>query len=88
LNEILDSPETNLFVDNVSTILARIKFIFIHKNSRFIFKILAETKLVQQQLSDIQTRHNELEKLEKSIVEVRDIFLEMAFLVEKQVRTK
>lgn len=48
-------------------------------------QILAETKLAQQQLSDIETRHNELQKLEKSIVEVRDIFLEMAFLVERQV---
>ncbi|XP_011502893.1 PREDICTED: syntaxin-1B-like [Ceratosolen solmsi marchali] len=62
LEDMLDSPETSLFVDN----------------------ILVETKLVQQQLSDIQIRHNELEKLEKSIVEVRDIFLEMAFVVEKQ----
>ncbi|XP_031779121.1 syntaxin-1A-like [Nasonia vitripennis] len=62
LEDMLDSQETSLFVDN----------------------ILAETKLAQQQLSDIETRHNELQKLEKSIVEVRDIFLEMAFLVERQ----
>jgi len=62
LEDMLDSQETSLFVDN----------------------ILIETKIAQQQLSDIQTRHNELQKLEKSIVEVKDIFLEMAFLVEQQ----
>ncbi|KAJ8680024.1 hypothetical protein QAD02_015811 [Eretmocerus hayati] len=50
----------------------------------FVNNILLETKLAQQQLSEIQTRHDEIRKLEKSIAEVKDIFLEMAFLVEKQ----
>ncbi|XP_014218071.1 syntaxin [Copidosoma floridanum] len=62
LEDLLDSQETSLFVDN----------------------ILKETKIAQQQLSDIQTRHDELQKLEKSVTEVKDIFLEMAFLVEQQ----
>ncbi|XP_015515597.1 syntaxin-1A-like [Neodiprion lecontei] len=60
--EMLDSKETDLFVDN----------------------ILQDTSAVRQQLSDLQTRHEEFLKIEKSIVEVRDMFVEMAFLVEKQ----
>ncbi|KAL7293103.1 hypothetical protein TKK_0013259 [Trichogramma kaykai] len=62
LDSMLDTEDTNLFVDN----------------------ILEDTRAAQQQLSDIESRHNELQKLEKSISEVRDIFLEMAILVERQ----
>ncbi|XP_058791466.1 syntaxin-1A-like isoform X1 [Phymastichus coffea] len=62
IEDMIESPETSLFVDN----------------------ILAETKEAQQQLSDLETRHKELQKLEKSIAEVKDIFFEMAFLVERQ----
>jgi syntaxin 1A len=36
-------------------------------------------------LQEVQDRHLELIKLEKSIQELRDMFVEMAMLVEKQV---
>ncbi|XP_031844625.1 syntaxin-1A [Nomia melanderi] len=62
LDNLLDSQENSLFVDN----------------------ILEDSKIARQQLSDIQSRHNDIVKLEKSIAEVRDIFTEMAFLIEKQ----
>ncbi|XP_015602281.1 syntaxin-1B isoform X1 [Cephus cinctus] len=62
LDEMMNTQERNLFVDN----------------------ILEDSRLVKQQLSDIQSRHNDIIKLEKSLIEVRDMFTEMAFLVEKQ----
>ncbi|XP_020711328.2 syntaxin-1A-like [Athalia rosae] len=60
--QMLDSKETDLFVDN----------------------ILQDTRTVALQLSNLQTRHDEFLRIEKSITEVRDMFVEMAFLVEKQ----
>lgn len=50
----------------------------------FVDNILQDSKLAKQQLSDIQDRHKELVKIEKSIAEIRDMFTEIAFLVEKQ----
>ncbi|XP_076626588.1 syntaxin-1A isoform X1 [Colletes latitarsis] len=55
-----------------------------HENSLFVDNILEDSRIARQQLSDIQSRHNDIVKLEKSITEVRDMFTEMAFLIEKQ----
>ncbi|XP_076160868.1 syntaxin-1A [Ptiloglossa arizonensis] len=54
------------------------------ENSLFVGNILEDSKIARQQLSDIQTRHYDIIKLEKCIVEVRDMYTEMAFLIEKQ----
>lgn len=48
-------------------------------------QILEDSKIARQQLSDIKSRHNDVLKLEKSLTEVRDMFEEIAFLIEKQV---
>nr|XP_034191899.1 syntaxin-1A-like isoform X2 [Osmia lignaria] len=53
-------------------------------NSLFVDNILEDSRIARQQLSDIQIRHNDIIKIEKSITEVRDMFTEMAFLIEKQ----
>lgn len=53
-------------------------------NSLFVDNILEDSRIARQQLSDIQSRHNDIIKVEKSITEVRDMFTEMAFLIEKQ----
>ncbi|XP_033321765.1 syntaxin-1A [Megalopta genalis] len=53
-------------------------------NNVFVDNILEDTRTTKQQLADIQSRHNDIVKLEKAITEVRDMFTEMAFLVEKQ----
>jgi t-SNARE complex subunit (syntaxin) len=42
-------------------------------------------KSAQQQLTELQDRHDEFIKLEKSIKEVHDMFLEIANLVTQQV---
>ncbi|XP_071564213.1 syntaxin-1B [Temnothorax nylanderi] len=54
------------------------------ETSLFVDNILEDSKIARQQLSDIESRHNDVLKLEKSITEVRDIFAEMAFLIEEQ----
>ena len=48
-------------------------------------QILEDSKIARRQLSDITSRHNNVLKLEKSLTEIRDMFTEIAFLVEKQV---
>ncbi len=42
-------------------------------------------KSAQQQLTELQDRHDEFIKLERSIKEVHDMFLEIANLVTQQV---
>ena len=41
---------------------------------------------VKKTLEEVQIRHQELMKLEKSIMELKTLFVEMALLVEQQVR--
>ncbi|OAF66000.1 Syntaxin-4 [Intoshia linei] len=46
--------------------------------------IVTETKQAKQYLKDIQARHNDIIKLEKSIKELHEMFIDMANLVESQ----
>lgn len=46
--------------------------------------IITETIEARRALEDVQVRHQELIKIEKSLVELRDLFVEMALLVEQQ----
>lgn len=46
--------------------------------------ILSQTQMAQQQLTELQDRHDEFIRLEKSIVEVHDMFLEIGNLVSQQ----
>lgn len=41
--------------------------------------------MTKQALNEIETRHNEIIKLETSIRELHDMFVDMAMLVESQV---
>lgn len=50
-----------------------------------LFKILMETKIAKQTLADIEARHKDILKLEESIKELHDMFMDMAMLVESQV---
>ncbi|XP_047352152.1 syntaxin-1A-like isoform X2 [Vespa velutina] len=56
----------------------------IQGNSIFVDNILEDSKITKEQLSAIEVRHNEVLKLEKSIHEIKDMFTETAFLIEKQ----
>lgn len=46
--------------------------------------ILMETKIAKQTLADIEARHKDILKLEQSIKELHDMFMDMAMLVESQ----
>lgn len=47
-----------------------------------------ETQQAKQTLADIEARHADIIKLENSIRELHDMFMDMAMLVENQVRYK
>ena len=49
-------------------------------------QIIMETQQAKQTLADIEARHNDIMKLENSIRELHDMFMDMAMLVESQVR--
>ena len=44
-----------------------------------------ETQQAKQTLADIEARHSDIIKLENSIRELHDMFMDMAMLVESQV---
>jgi syntaxin 1A len=46
---------------------------------------VVQTQEARQALADIEARHEEIINLEKNIRELRDLFIEMASLVETQV---
>lgn len=46
-----------------------------------------ETQQARQTLADIEARHADIIKLENSIRELHDMFMDMAMLVENQVCT-
>ena len=50
-------------------------------------QILTDTSQAKQSLKDIEARHQDIMKLENSIRELHDMFMDMAMLVESQVRS-
>lgn len=48
-------------------------------------QIIMETQQAKQTLADIEARHADIVKLERSIQELHDMFMDMAMLVEQQV---
>ncbi|KFB39109.1 AGAP001030-PA-like protein [Anopheles sinensis] len=55
--------------------------------SPFVGNILEETERERQKLRDIMTRHGQLQALEKSLMEIRDMFVRISSLVMEQVDT-
>ncbi|OWK49441.1 Syntaxin-1B [Lonchura striata] len=50
----------------------------------FTDDIKMDSQMTKQALNEIETRHNEIIKLESSIRELHDMFVDMAMLVESQ----
>ncbi|KAG5886303.1 hypothetical protein JTB14_003459 [Gonioctena quinquepunctata] len=50
----------------------------------FTENIIAETQEAKRILADIEERHQQLLKIEQMLIEVRDLFLQMAILVDTQ----
>ena len=48
-------------------------------------QIVTDTQQAKQTLADIEARHADIIKLESSIRELHDMFMDMAMLVESQV---
>lgn len=48
---------------------------------------MMETQQAKQTLADIEARHSDIIKLENSIRELHDMFMDMAMLVESQVNS-
>ena len=68
-------------------------FVFVLKLDLFnvqflirLFQIIMETQQAKQTLADIEARHNDIMKLETSIRDLHDMFMDMAMLVESQVK--
>jgi t-SNARE complex subunit (syntaxin) len=51
-----------------------------------LVQIVADTLEAQLALTDVKARHGELLEVESSVKEIRDIFVQMATLVEAQVK--
>lgn len=51
----------------------------------YFLQIKMDSQMTKQALNEIETRHNEIIKLETSIRELHDMFVDMAMLVESQV---
>lgn len=47
---------------------------------------MKETQEARQALLDAKCRHKELQNLEKSIIELNELFIDVASLVQTQVR--
>ena len=50
-----------------------------------LLQIKMDSQMTKQALNEIETRHTEIIKLENSIRELHDMFVDMAMLVESQV---
>ncbi|XP_077295107.1 syntaxin-like [Arctopsyche grandis] len=55
-----------------------------NKTSIFVDNYQMETKEALLQLQDLEVRHKELKKIENSLRDVKDMFTQLAFLVNKQ----
>ena len=51
----------------------------------FTAGVLAETKMARQQLADVEQRHREIMKLEKDIIDLQEMFVDFAALIQDQV---
>ena len=69
--------------DDDSTIF----FLFQGNAAVFTQGIMMDTAQAKQTLADIEARHADIIKLETSIKELHDMFMDMAMLVESQVQT-
>ena len=67
------------------SILQLYKYFFFTRLT-FLQGIIMDTAAAKQTLADIEARHADIIKLETSIKELHDMFMDMAMLVESQVK--
>src|SRR5262249_1035923 len=78
IKKIFFLKKTNLLIQQFS----RYKLTFLFLN----LQIIMDTQAAKQTLADIKARHADIMKLENSIRELHDMFMDMAMLVESQVQ--
>lgn len=94
---LIANNTTSLFVGNVSFRFISLLNITLKVNRFFFFqmnksilsdemKLLEQAESERNKLRELLVRHSELEKVERSIVEVRDMFLRISALVIEQVQ--
>ncbi len=77
---MLESGNPAVFTQGVNT------FCFaVNRKYDSLDQIMVETAQAKQSLADIEARHGDIMKLEKSIRELHDMFIDMAALVQTQV---
>lgn len=57
-------------------------------NEKNLFNQFAETQSAKLALQDIQQRHTQMVEIEKSLVELRDMFVDLSNMVNLQVSAK
>ncbi|XP_057619849.1 syntaxin-2-like isoform X3 [Chionomys nivalis] len=57
------------------------------KPSIFISDIISDSQITRQALNEIESRHKDIMKLESSIRELHEMFMDMAMFVETQTRS-
>lgn len=53
----------------------------------FLFQIISDSQITRQAVNEIESRHQDIMRLESSIRELHAMFMDMAMLVETQVMT-
>lgn len=81
---MLESGNPAIFTQGVSVLVIKICD-FLPNLIDLAYQIMAETLQAKQSLADIEARHADIIKLENSIRELHDMFIDMAMLVEQQV---
>lgn len=54
----------------------------------FSFQIISDSQITRQALNEIESRHQDIIRLESSIRELHAMFMDMAMLVETQVASE
>ena len=80
LEQMLESGDPAIFTQGV---VSTVSLVF--ANYLIVWQIITDTKQAKQMLAEIQARHEDIIKLENSIRELHDMFIDMALLVETQV---
>ena len=84
-NKILSSKSCKQFLAGRSTSKDELEEMLVSGNPAiFTQGIITDTQQALQSLQEIQARHRDIIKLEKNILELHDLFLEMAQLIEHQ----
>lgn len=81
---LISNRTTSMFAGNVSICVLN-QLLYLLYVSLENIQILEETEAARSNLRELLTRHSELEKIERSLTEVRDMFLRISTLIMDQV---